>query len=149
MSDAPIRPAIAVPAQAGTPREAIEAVIARTPFAVWLGARLDAYGDGQATLSIALRPDLTMHHGFAHGAVLGFMADSACAWAAASVAGDVVTAEYKLNLLAPAVGKRLSATGRVAKVAGRLIVCQADVHCELRGRGTLVAIAQATITKFK
>lgn len=134
---------------AGAPREAIDAVIARTPFAVWMGTELEEYGAGAATLSIALRPELTMHHGFAHGAVVSFMADSACAWAAASVAGDVVTAEYKLNLLAPAVGERLRATGRAVKVAGRLIVCQAEVHSRLRGRDTLVAIAQATITKFK
>lgn len=148
MSLVQARPA-AMPAETGVPREAIEAVIARTPFAVWIGASLEDYGAGAATLSIALRPDLTMHHGFAHGAVVSFMADSACAWAAASVAGDVVTAEYKLNLLAPAVGERLRASGRALKVAGRLIVCQAEVHSELRGRSTLVAIAQATITKFK
>ena len=35
------------------------------------------------------------------------MVDSGCAWAAASLCGDVVTSDYKLNLLAPAIGERL------------------------------------------
>src|SRR3546814_14325157 len=70
---------------------------------------------------------MTQHHGFAHGAIVGYMADTVCAWAAASMVGDVVTSEYKLNLLSPAVGERLTAVGSVVKAGSRQVVTRADV----------------------
>jgi len=129
-------------------RADLEAVIQKTPFALMLGAKLEEYGDGIANLSVALRPDLTMHMGFAHGAVVGFMADSACAWAAASMVGNVVTSEYKLNLIAPGIGQQLRAQGRVLKAAGRNLVCMADVYALHQDKSTLVAVALATIARF-
>jgi uncharacterized protein (TIGR00369 family) len=136
---------------AGTPlvRADLEAVIEKTPFALMLGAQLEKYGEGSAHLSVALRPELTMHMGFAHGAVIGFLADSACAWAAASVVGNVVTSEYKLNLIAPGIGERLRAEGQVLKAAGRNLVCMANVYAITNEKSTLVAVALATIARFK
>jgi uncharacterized protein (TIGR00369 family) len=137
------------PKQSGMPRAELEAVIELTPFAKLLGARLDAYGEGRASLGVPLRSDLKMHLDFAHGAVVGFLADSACAWAAASVVGNVVTAEYKLNLLAPGVGEALRAEGEVVKVSGRMVVCRADVFGISGARSTLVATALATVMRLK
>ncbi len=133
----------------GLARDVLEAVIAKTPFAVLVGAELVSYGDGAVELRVPMSPKITQHHGFAHGAVIGFMADSACAWAAASVAGDVVTAEYKLNLIAPAVGSALVARGTVVKASGRQVVCRADVFSQSEGGERIVATALATVMKFK
>ncbi|WP_265286970.1 PaaI family thioesterase [Verminephrobacter eiseniae] len=113
-----------------------------------LGAKWEEYGDGRANLSVALRPGLTMHMGFAHGAVVGFLADSACAWAAASTVGNVVTSEYKLNLTAPGIGDQLRAEGRVLKASGRNLVCMADMCAINQGKSTLVAVALATSARF-
>ncbi|MDT4839926.1 hypothetical protein FQZ97_737300 [compost metagenome] len=113
-----------------------------------MGARIREIGNGIAELEIDVKPELMhQHHGFVHGAIVGFMADSACAWAAASLAGDVVTAEYKLNLLAPAKGERLWARGRVLKGGGRTLVVQADVFAVEQGQEKQVAVALATIAK--
>lgn len=130
------------------PRQQLEQIIAVTPFARLMGATVRAFGDGIAELEIEVKPELMhQHHGFVHGAIVGFMADSACAWAAASLAGDVVTAEYKLNLLAPARGERLRAQGRVLKAGGRTLVVQADVFAIEQGREKHVAVALASIAK--
>src|SRR6218665_750654 len=88
-------------------RAGLEAVSQKTTFALLLGAKREEYGDGVANRSVALRPDLTMHMGFAHGAVVGFLADSACAWAAASTVANVVLWELKLNLIAQGLGEQL------------------------------------------
>ena len=97
-------------------------------------------------LTLALRDDLTQHHGFAHGAVVGLMADNACAWAAASVAGDVVTGSYTINFLAPAKGERLRAKGQVVKSGKRQVIVRAEVWAEGREAvPVLAAIATATI----
>ena len=133
----------------GMPRDVLEAVIAKTPFAQLVGAALTRYGGGEVELTVPLRPQITQHHGFAHGAIVGFMADSACAWAAASVAGDVVTAEYKLNLIAPATGSGLVGRGYVIKASGRQVICRADVFSVNGTAERMVATALATIMKFK
>lgn len=102
--------------------------------------------EGESELTLELRDDLTQHHGFAHGAVVGLMADNACAWAAASVSGDVVTGSYTIHFLAPAVGDRLRAKGQVVKAGRRQVVVRADVWAEGEGRQpVLAATATATI----
>lgn len=132
----------------GMSRSLLEQVIARTPFAVWIGAELVHYEPGTVGLAVPIRPDLMMHQGFAHGAVISFVADSACAWAAASVAGEVVTSEYKVNLLAPAIGERLVGRGEVIQASQRQVVCRADLHVIRLGAPRLVATALATIAVF-
>ena len=107
------------------------------PLKVW---------EGESELTLALRPDLTQHHGFAHGAVVGMMADNACAWAAASVCGDVVTGSYTIHFLAPARGEQLRAKGQVVKVGRRQVIVRAEVWAESEGTApVLAAIATATI----
>ncbi|MDH4563974.1 PaaI family thioesterase [Pseudomonas sp. BN411] len=129
-------------------RQQLEQVIAVTPFAQLMGATIREFGNGVAEFEIEVKPELMhQHHGFVHGAIVGFMADSACAWAAASLAGDVVTAEYKLNLLAPARGERLRAQGRVLKAGGRTLVVQADVFALEQGNEKQVAVALASIAR--
>jgi uncharacterized protein (TIGR00369 family) len=128
--------------------EALRTVIANTPFASLLGAKILAASPGTVDLAVDVRPEtMNQHHGFVHGAVLGFVADSACAWAAGSMAGDVVTSEYKLHFLAPAIGGRIIGRGRVIKASSRILVTQADIYCVKNGAEKLVAIALATIVK--
>jgi uncharacterized protein (TIGR00369 family) len=107
------------------------------PLKVW---------QGESELTLQLRPDLTQHHGFAHGAVIGMMADNACAWAAASVSGDVVTGSYTIHFLAPGKGERLRAKGQVVKAGRRQVIVRADVWGETEGAEPVhVATATATI----
>lgn len=130
-------------------QDEIEEIIAKTPFAVWVGAKLQSYEYGRVEVCIPLKPEIQQHHGFAHGAIVGMLADSACAWAAASVVGDVVTSEYKLSLLAPAVGKTLIGYGTVLHAKGRQIVCRADVYSLNSEKEIFIATALATIVHFK
>jgi uncharacterized protein (TIGR00369 family) len=133
----------------GISREDLELGIKNTPFAALLGAVLLEYGDGSVSLSLPIGRQVQQHHGFVHGAVIGFLADSACAWAAASIAGDVVTSEYKLNLIAPATGSRLVARGEVIKSTARQVICRADVFSEKDGVTVMVATALATVAKLR
>jgi uncharacterized protein (TIGR00369 family) len=128
-------------------REMMEQAIAISPFTNWVGTKLLDFGPGRVTISAAIRKEMTQHHGFAHGAIVGYMADTVCAWAAASVVGDVVTSEYKLNLLAPAIGEELMAVGEVIKAGGRQVVTRADVYAVKDGTEKIVATALATIAR--
>jgi uncharacterized protein (TIGR00369 family) len=128
-------------------REMMEQAIALSPYTNWIGTRLLDFDPGHVKISIAIRREMTQHHGFAHGAIVGYMADTVCSWAAASVVGDVVTSEYKLNLLAPAIGEELMAVGEVIKAGGRQVVTRADVFVVKDGAEKIVATALATIAR--
>ena len=115
-------------------------------FSNWLSVEPLKVWQGEAELLLELRPEMTQHHGFAHGAIVGLMADNACAWAGASVAGDVVTGNYTINFLRPAQGERLRAHGQVIKPGRRQVVVRSDVYAESDSAEPVhVASAQATI----
>ncbi len=133
-----------------TPAEAIaymkEVAVKRSGFTRWLDVEPLKVWEGESELVLGLRDDMTQHHGFAHGAIVGLMADNACAWAAASVAGDVVTSNYTINFLSPAIGTRLRAKGKVVRAGKRQVVVQAEVWTEAEDAPPkLAAVATATI----
>lgn len=123
-----------------------QVAVRRSGFTSWLAVEPLRVWQGEAELLLELRPEMTQHHGFAHGAIVGLMADNACAWAGASVLGDVVTGGYTINFLSPAKGARLRSKGRVIKSGRRQAVVQAEVWSETDGADpVLAAVAQATI----
>ena len=123
-----------------------QVAVGQSGFTQFLGVEPITCWDGKSELLLHVRPDMTQHHGFAHGAIVGLMADNACAWAACSVAGDVVTGAYSINFLAPARGTRLRAIGSVVKAGKRQVIVRADVWSEsAESPPVLAAVAQATI----
>lgn len=137
-------------ARFASPEAAIEymkrVAVSRSGFSRWLDVEPITVWEGTSELLLELRPEMTQHHGFAHGAIVGLMADNACAWAGASVAGDVVTGGYSIDFLRPAKGERLRARGTVIKAGTRQVVVRADVWAESDGAAPVhVAAAQATI----
>jgi uncharacterized protein (TIGR00369 family) len=121
----------------------------RAKYPQLIGAELTACADGHAEVALPWREDLGQHNGFLHGALVGFLADYACAWAAGSIAGDVVTASYTLNFVAPGIGERFVGRGDVVKASKRQITCRADVFAVQDGAEKLIAIANAVIMPLK
>lgn len=103
----------------------------RQAFMRTLGAHLDEVGDGRTTIRLPRDPALGQQHGYLHGGALIAVLDSACGYAALSVAppgSEVLTAELKVNLLAPAGGAAVMAVGRVVRAGRTLCVCQGDAY---------------------
>jgi uncharacterized protein (TIGR00369 family) len=128
-------------------RARLEHVISISTFTSWVGTRVLDLEPGRVKIEVDVRPEMKQHHGFVHGAIVGYMADTVCAWAAATVVGDVVTSEYKLNLLAPALGDKLTAVGTVIKAGKRQAVTRADIFVVRDGEEKIVATALATIAR--
>ncbi|CAD5106919.1 PaaI family thioesterase [Zestomonas carbonaria] len=128
-------------------REFLEEALENSPFAQMIGFQLTGFEPGRISMEVLPRRELTQHHGYVHGAVVGFMIDSACAWSAASLVGDVVTSEYKVNLLVPAIGDRLVCRSEVIKAGQRQVVSRADVFAIKDGEEKIVATGLATIAR--
>jgi uncharacterized protein (TIGR00369 family) len=140
----PKKPAPADPAYA----ERVRASFARQRVMSTIGAELVHLAPGEADIRLAYRPELTQQHGFLHAGIVGTIADSACGYAAFSLMSAdaaVLTAEYKINLLAPAQGEAFVARGRVVRAGRTLTVCHADVVAIRDGAEVPVAILLATV----
>ena len=134
------------PDRAVATEEILREVLKLQSFTRWTGLELIRAQDGEVETRLVLRPDeMTQHHGFLHGGLVGFLADNAAAYAAATVVGDVVTSQFSLNFLAPGVGEAFRARARVLKAGKRQVTVRADVYAERDGGETLIAAAQATI----
>lgn len=95
-----------------------------------IGASLGAVEPGAVDVILPFRDDLTQQDGFLHAGIVAAVADSACGYAANTLmpaTARVLSIEFKLNLLAPAVGERLEARARVIRAGRTVTVCQADV----------------------
>lgn len=124
-------------------------VLARQPFSVLLGAELAALEPGRCELQVPITEQLKQHHGFAHGGVLSYLADNALTYAGGTALRvPVVTSEFKINYLRPAVGERLVARAHAAHVSRSQAVCRCDVFVVRDGQEKLCAVAQGTIAKL-
>ncbi|MEL6644308.1 MAG: PaaI family thioesterase [Pseudomonadota bacterium] len=113
-----------------------------------LGAGLEALGPGHCTIAAPILPGSCQQQGLAHAALTFAIGDSAAGYAALTLMEDdaeVVTAEMKINLLAPGTGDRLIAEGRVIRPGKRLIVAQSDVYAETGADRRHIAILMGTM----
>lgn len=115
-----------------------------------LGARLLHVEDGEVQIELPFSSHLSQQHGYVHAGATTSILDSACGYAALTKAApdfEVVTAEFKINLLRPAVGQRFLAIGRVQNAGKLLSVCTGEVRA-FSGPGDehkVIAIMQSTI----
>jgi uncharacterized protein (TIGR00369 family) len=126
------------------------AALASQPFSVLLGARLHAYLPDAAELHLPLTDALRQQHGFAHGGVLSYLADNALTYAGGSAmrGAPVVTSEFKINYLRPALGEWLIARARAVHAGQAQAVCRCDVFAVQDGAEKLCAVAQGTIARM-
>ncbi len=111
------------------------------PYMTLVGARMQHVAPGEVDISWTFRGDLTQQNGFMHGGVTASIADSASGFAALTLfaaGSEVLTTEYKVNLLAPATGDAFVARGRVIKPGRMLTVCRSDVFGVDGGNETFI-----------
>jgi uncharacterized protein (TIGR00369 family) len=113
-----------------------------------IGARLTRVSPGEVEVELAFREDLTQQHGYLHAGVVTSIVDSACGYAALSLTeagAEVLSVEYKINLLAPSVGEKVIARGRVVRAGRNVTVCLGEVFAVTGGEEKLTATMLATM----
>jgi uncharacterized protein (TIGR00369 family) len=126
----------------------VRSSLARQAFMKTLGARLVSVVPGEVALELPFDPRLTQQNGFLHAGVVAALADNACGYAALSLmpaAAEVLSVEFKVNLMRPAAASLFRAVGRVVRAGRTLTVCTAEVGAVEDGKETIVALMQATM----
>lgn len=119
------------------------------PFSMLLGTELMHAGENEFALCLPVRDELKQQHGFVHGGVISYLADNALTFAGALALGPrVVTGEYKINYLRPALGGTLVARASVIHAGRQQATCQCNVYVVENGEERLVALAQGTVVRM-
>lgn len=131
----------------------IEESFRRQALLATLGARLARVAEGEADIELPWSPAIQQQHGFAHAGAIATIADSACGYACLTKMPEgsaVLSVEFKINLLAPAVGDVFVARGRVVRVGRTIGVATAEVAARAAGKADVViAIMQATMMRVE
>lgn len=96
-----------------------------------IGAKLHLVASGEVRLRIEASESLTQHHGFLHAGIIGTILDSSCGWASQTLmplGTEVLTVEYKLNLLRPAAGAQFEGRGTVLRAGTTLTAAEAAFY---------------------
>lgn len=140
MSHQPRNPAFA---------EEIKQSFAKQTIMGLIGAELSRVEPGVIEITLPYRADLAQQHGYLHAGIVTTIADSACGYAAYSLMppkSEVLSVEFKVNLLRPAKGEKFLAVAEVVKAGKTLTVVRADVFgVDREGQRELVATMLGTM----
>ena len=128
--------------------EEIKASFAKQTIMGLIGAELSRVEPGIVEITLPYRSDLAQQHGYLHAGIVTTIADSACGYAAYSLmppGSEVLSVEFKVNLMRPAKGEVFVAVAEVVKSGRTLTVVRADVFGLENDRRELVATMLGTM----
>ena len=126
----------------------VRASFARQRVMETFGARLERVAPGEVEIGLDFSEGLTQQHGYLHAGVVAAVVDSACGYAALSLApagAEVLSIEFTLNLLSPAAGESFAARARVVRAGRNVTVCAGDLYALKGGREKVVATMLGTM----
>jgi uncharacterized protein (TIGR00369 family) len=113
-----------------------------------LGISIARLEPGEVDLAMPYAAAWTQQNGFVHAGIITAGLDNACGIAAFTLMpanSDILTVEFKTNLLAPAKGDRFVFRARVVKPGRTLTVCDAQAFAEQGGSENLIATMTGTL----
>jgi uncharacterized protein (TIGR00369 family) len=116
-----------------------------------MGFEVTDVAPGRFEITQPFRVELSFREGVFQAGPIGTLADMAAACAGATMLPEgwaFSTVDYTLKLLAPAVGDKLVARGRLLSLGRTLSVAAADVFAVRDAEETLCATALATTRNF-
>ena len=88
----------------------------------------------------------TQYAGYLHAGMIAALLDTACGFAAATIAGGVMASHFSMNCLRPANGRAFVAKGSMVKAGRKQIFAKAELFAEdEQGRMQLVATGETLI----
>jgi uncharacterized protein (TIGR00369 family) len=130
----------------------VRASFGRQGLMTTLGAEIVTLEPGLCVIEMPYAEAVSQQLGYFHGGAIGAIADTAAGYAAYSLmppSSEILTVEYKINLIRPAQPPRLRAEGRVLRAGKTLSVCRADVYHIVEGRLEACALLQSTLMRLE
>jgi uncharacterized protein (TIGR00369 family) len=114
------------------------------------GAELVLVEDGEVHIALPFSKHLAQQLGYLHAGAITSIVDNACGYAALTKSPpnhEIVTAEFKVNFMRPAMGERFLAIGKVQSAGKLLTVCTGEVRAFAGDASSykVVALMQATM----
>src|ERR1041384_7740884 len=128
--------------------EEIKQSFAKQTMMGLIGAELSRIEPGVIEITLPYRADMTQQHGYLHAGIVTTIADTASGYAAYSLMppnSEVLSVEFKVNLLRPAKGVKFIAVAEVVKSGKTLTVVRADVFGIEGDRRDLIATMLGTM----
>jgi len=126
----------------------VRRTFANQPALATLGITLTKVEPGALELRMPYDANLSQQNGFLHGGVVSAALDTACGLASytlMSAQADILTVEFKINLLAPAKGQTFRFVGNVVKPGRTLVIAEGRAFASEDGREKLIATMSATM----
>ncbi len=120
-------------------------VSALSPFNQWLDLRVEDAEPGLVTLRLEWRDDFAQYSGHLHAALIGGLIDTACGFAAGTVAGNVTASQFSVRCLRPAKARTFRVTGRVVKAGKRQVFASAALGDWDDGKGEPFAVGDTVL----
>ncbi len=120
----------------------------RQGFLATIGAKLELVEPGRVIIRMPFSPTISQQHGFAHAGSIATIVDTAGGYAALTLMPEdkaVLTGEFKVNLLAPAIGTHFDAEGVVLRAGKRVHVVEGKVYAINGESRKLIAVMLATM----
>jgi len=125
----------------------LQQINATAQFNRWAGLEVLHADEGHVELALKWKDELGQYSGFLHAALIGGLIDTACGFAAATVAGPkVLASNFSVNCLRPAVGEIFLARAKIIKAGKTQVFTVCDLFAVKDGVEKLVANGQTILT---
>lgn len=115
-------------------------------FNLWCGIEVLNAEPGLAEISLRWKTELGQYSGFLHAGIVATLIDTACGYAAATLAGTgLLASHFSVNCLRPAIGETFSARARVVKPGKSQFFTACELFAESGGKSTLVATGETLL----
>lgn len=118
---------------------------AAAAFNRWAGFEVVAAAPGEVSLRLPWRDELGQYAGTLHAGLFSALIDTACGFAAYTVAGEVVASHCAVSYLAPGTGPAFVATARTVRAGRRQVFTAAELHDERDGTPVLIATGETIL----
>ena len=126
----------------------IQRIFRAARFISDLGIELESVGDGECVTTLEIENRHLQQDGFVHSGVQATIADHTAGVAAATMLREsqqVLSVEFKLNLLRAAKGERLICRATVLHPGRKFAVVESEVYCDDGDNQRLVSKMTATM----
>lgn len=130
--------------------DALKKINSTSAFNRWAGFDVTRATPGEVELTMAFREaDMAQYAGFLHAGLIGALLDTACGFAAGTVAGNVLASHFSVNCLAPAVGEVFIARGQVVKSGKKQVFARAELFAQTGDQLKRVATGDAILVPIQ